>query len=158
VSTIAGSTKLNLDDLLAPLASQSTNLLGLKKSAKVLASTSGAKTLSAPLPLRTQERIDREAAYEQTKEEVDKWTETMKRIKEAEHLSFPLQAQPTGRVSNLELAAKFKVCLNLFFISRYRLIACDELSLLQSSKALSINFSNPRNYETKTFSKPNSSR
>ncbi|KIM82209.1 hypothetical protein PILCRDRAFT_820590 [Piloderma croceum F 1598] len=102
------STKLKLDDLLAPLASQSTNLLGLKKSAKVLASTSGAKTLSAPLPQRTQERVDREAAYEQTKEEVDKWTETMKRIKEAEHLSFPLQAQPTGRVSNLELAAKFK--------------------------------------------------
>jgi U3 small nucleolar RNA-associated protein 14 len=113
VFTIAGSTKLNLNDLLAPLASQSTNLLGLKKSAKVLASTSGAKTLSAPLPQRTQERVDREAAYEQTKEEVDKWTETMKRIKEAEHLSFPLQAQPTGRVSNLELAAKFKVCLNL---------------------------------------------
>ena len=108
---MAGSTKLNLDDLLAPLASQSSNLLGLKKSAKVLASTSGTKTLSAPLPQRTQERVDREAAYEQTKEEVDKWTETMKRIKEAEHLSFPLQAQPTGRVSNLELAAKFKVCL-----------------------------------------------
>jgi U3 small nucleolar RNA-associated protein 14 len=78
----------------------------------VLASTSGAKTLAAPLHQRTQERVDREAAYEQTKEEVDKWKGTMKRIKEAEHLSFPLQAQPAGRVSNLELAAKFKVGLN----------------------------------------------
>lgn len=67
--------------------------------------------LSAPLPQRTQEKVDREAAYEQTKEEVDKWTGTMKRIKEAEHLNFPLQAQSAGRVSNLELAAKFKVTI-----------------------------------------------
>lgn len=67
------------------------------------------KTLSAPLPQRAQERLDREAAYEQTKEEIDKWGATMKRIKEAEHLSFPLQAESFGKASNLELAAKFKV-------------------------------------------------
>jgi U3 small nucleolar RNA-associated protein 14 len=82
-------------------------------------STSGPKTLSAPLPQRTQERVDREAAYEQTKQEVDKWKGTMKRIKEADHLSFPLQAQVAGRVSNLELAAKFKVGINsTYFVSR----------------------------------------
>ena len=74
--------KLNLNDLLAPLASQSANVLSLKASTKPLASSSKTKTLSAPLPQRTQERIDREAAYEQTKEEVDKWSATMKRIKE----------------------------------------------------------------------------
>lgn len=75
---------MNLDDLLAPLASQSSTLLSLKKSAMLLApsSSSKAKTLSAPLPQRTQERLDREAAYEQTKEEVDKWSGTMKRIRE----------------------------------------------------------------------------
>ena len=80
---ILGS-KLNLDDLLAPLSSQSTTLLSLKKSTKILAPSSKSKTqtLSAPLPQRTQERLDREAAYEQTKEEVDKWTGTMKRIRE----------------------------------------------------------------------------
>ncbi|RPD64660.1 Utp14-domain-containing protein [Lentinus tigrinus ALCF2SS1-7] len=101
--------KLNLDDLLAPLEGQSSNLQSLKKSAKVLASTSGKiKTLSAPLPQRTAERLDREAAYEQTKGEVDKWKATMQRIQEAEHLSFPLQAEPKSRTSNLELAAKFK--------------------------------------------------
>ncbi|CAL1694682.1 unnamed protein product [Somion occarium] len=104
-----GATKLNLDDLLNPLASSSSNLLSLKKSAKILTSISAKnQTLSAPLPQRTQERLDREAAYQQTKEEVDKWSATMKKIKEAEHLSFPLQAQPAGRTSNLELAAKFK--------------------------------------------------
>ncbi|KAK0205350.1 Utp14-domain-containing protein [Desarmillaria ectypa] len=105
----AGST-LNLDDLLAPLASQPETLLSLKKSTKVLnpSSSSKIRTLSAPLPQRAQERLDREAAYEKTKEEVGKWSATMKRIQEAEHLSFPLQAKPDGRVSALELAAKFQ--------------------------------------------------
>ncbi|KAF8837629.1 Utp14-domain-containing protein [Paxillus ammoniavirescens] len=102
-----GSSTLDLDDLLAPLASSSA-LAALKKSTKPLTSSSSkTKTLSAPLPQRAQERLDREAAYEQTKEEVDKWSSTMKRIKEAEHLSFPLQSEKPGRVSNLELAAKF---------------------------------------------------
>lgn len=55
--------------------------------------------------------MNREAAYEKTKEEVDKWNETMKRIREAEHLSFPLQVQPDIKVSNLELVSKFKVCI-----------------------------------------------
>ncbi|KAH8094740.1 Utp14-domain-containing protein [Cristinia sonorae] len=109
-ATHTGATKLNLDDLLAPLASTSasSDLQSLKKSAKILTSTSKTKTLSAPLPTRTQERLDREAAYEQTKEEVDKWNATMKRIKEAEHLSFPLQAPTTEKTSSLQLAAKFK--------------------------------------------------
>ncbi|KAF8817622.1 small-subunit processome [Phlegmacium glaucopus] len=106
----SSGSKLNIDDLLAPLASQSSALQSLKSSAKVLASSSSskAKTLSAPLPQRIQERLDRQAAYENTKEEVDKWSETMKHIREAEHLSFPLQSQSAGRVSNLELTAKFK--------------------------------------------------
>jgi U3 small nucleolar RNA-associated protein 14 len=78
----AGSQKLNLEDLLAPLASRpSEELLALKKSTKVL-SASKAGTLAAPLPTRAQERLDRAAAYEQTKEEIDKWSATMKRIKE----------------------------------------------------------------------------
>ncbi|KAK0194413.1 Utp14-domain-containing protein [Armillaria mellea] len=108
--THGAGSKLNLDDLLAPLASQPDTLLSLKKSTKVLnpSSSSKIRTLSAPLPQRAQERLDREAAYEKTKEEVDKWSATMKRIQEAEHLSFPLQAKPEGRVSALELAAKFK--------------------------------------------------
>jgi Utp14 protein len=78
-----GSARLRLDDLLAPLTSQTSSLLSLKKSAKALTSIrSGGTTLSAPLPQRTQERLDREAAYEQTKEEVAKWKDPMKRIKE----------------------------------------------------------------------------
>ncbi|KAL0952160.1 hypothetical protein HGRIS_008776 [Hohenbuehelia grisea] len=112
--------KLSIDDLLAPLSQPSSSsasaLLALQKSAKVLrppenpkdAKSKKARTLSAPLPHRAQERLDREAAYEQTKEEIHKWNETMKRIRDADHLSFPLQPPEKLKTSNLELAARFK--------------------------------------------------
>ncbi|KAF9650064.1 Utp14-domain-containing protein [Thelephora ganbajun] len=103
----SGQSKLNFEDLLAPLAGQSDNMDSLKKSTKVLTSSKN-KALSAPLPQRTQDRLDREAAYEQTKREVDQWQATMKQIKEAEHLSFPLQAPAKSITSNSELIAKFK--------------------------------------------------
>ncbi len=55
-----------------------------------------AGTLAAPLPTFVTERLAREAAYAATKAEGDKWGGVMKRIKEAEHLSFPLQATKGG--------------------------------------------------------------
>ena len=58
-------------------------MLSLKKSVKILdPSRARGAPLAAPLPQRTQEQLDREAAYELTKAEVDKWTDTMKQIKE----------------------------------------------------------------------------
>jgi U3 small nucleolar RNA-associated protein 14 len=83
--------QLRLEDLIAPLASHSSAVLSLKKSVKVLdASRTRGAPLSAPLPQRTQDRLDREAAYEQTKAEVDKWKETMKQIEEVVHISYHL--------------------------------------------------------------------
>ena len=78
--------QLRLDDLIAP---HSSAVLSLKKSVKVLdASRTRGAPLSAPLPQRTQDRLDREAAYEQTKTEVDKWNETMKQIEEVVFIPF----------------------------------------------------------------------
>jgi U3 small nucleolar RNA-associated protein 14 len=75
--------QLQLDDLIAPLASHSSAVLSLKKSVKILdASRTRGAPLSAPLPQRTQDRLDREAAYDQTKTEVDKWKDTMQQIKQ----------------------------------------------------------------------------
>ncbi|KAF8216392.1 Utp14 protein-domain-containing protein [Mycena galopus ATCC 62051] len=125
VGSSTGAQKLSLADLLAPLSAaapaalravEKTLATGPAEERPKTKSTGkkvkavGGGALAAPLPLRTQARVDREAAYEATKEEVDKWAPSMKRIREAEHLSFPLQApkQQMGRVSNAELAAKFK--------------------------------------------------
>ena len=95
LTSTEGPSKLSLDDLLKPLASKQDALASLKKAVKPLADPSNPKNqpLPAPLPTRTQERLEREAAYEQTKQEVDKWTDTMKRIQEVNFRSYA----PIGR-------------------------------------------------------------
>ncbi|KAL7343358.1 Utp14 protein-domain-containing protein [Rhodotorula toruloides] len=98
VGTSGGADgKVNLDDLLSSFSdSKNPRLASLRKSLKPLASSSASSSskvtttnshlkaagpLSAPLPGRLQDKIDREAAYEQTKEETDKWNETVRRMK-----------------------------------------------------------------------------
>lgn len=57
-----------------------------------------------------QDRLNREAAYEKTKEEGQKWSGVMRRVREAEHLSFPLQAGEArgGVKSGGEMVSAFK--------------------------------------------------
>ena len=78
--------KLRLEDMLAPLLTSGTgtsSLIALKKSTKALAAAGKTSLpLPAPLPTRVQDRLDREAAYEQTKAEAQKWDPTMKRIRQ----------------------------------------------------------------------------
>ncbi|ODV72454.1 Utp14p [Cyberlindnera jadinii NRRL Y-1542] len=51
--------------------------------------TSG-KSLDVPLPKRIQQRHERKAAYQISKDEVNKWKDTVKQNRNAEVLSFPL--------------------------------------------------------------------
>ena len=71
-----------------------------RKSLKLLAnndSTSSGKRggipkkLDVPIPKRQQDRLDRAAAYEKSKETLNRWIETVKHNRRAEHLSFPLK-------------------------------------------------------------------
>lgn len=73
---------------------------GLKKSLKLLADNDPKPTsklggipkkLDVPLPKRQQDRLDRVAAYEQSKETLNRWVDTVKHNRRAEHLSFPLK-------------------------------------------------------------------
>lgn len=54
------------------------------------------KHVAVPLPKRIQIRNDRRAAYEITKEEVNKWRETVRTLQEADHLEFPLAPPATA--------------------------------------------------------------
>ena len=47
--------------------------------------------LEVPLAKRQQDRLDRAAAYDKSKETLNRWIETVKSNRRAEHLSFPLQ-------------------------------------------------------------------
>ncbi|KAI1625885.1 Utp14 protein-domain-containing protein [Exophiala viscosa] len=46
--------------------------------------------LAPPLAKRQQDRLDREAAYDETKKELEKWVDTVKHNRRAEHIAFPL--------------------------------------------------------------------
>lgn len=87
------SKKLTILDLMSTVADPA-----LKKSLKLLAGDekpSATKKgvpgkLSAPLAKRMQDRIDRTAAYGETKETLKRWVDTVKHNREADHLHFPL--------------------------------------------------------------------
>ncbi|KAL8822457.1 MAG: hypothetical protein Q9191_006810, partial [Dirinaria sp. TL-2023a] len=87
--------KLTLADLQATVTDPT-----LRKSLKLLAddkSNSSTKRkgvpgkLQAPLPKRQQDRLDRAAAYEKSKETLNRWIDTVKHNRRAEHLHFPLK-------------------------------------------------------------------
>lgn len=66
------------------------------------------KPVAVPLPKRIQQRHDRKAAYEITKEEVSKWQDTVKALNDADHLQFPL-APPATQEEQEEIDAEAEV-------------------------------------------------
>ncbi|KAL7960070.1 Utp14 domain-containing protein [Trichoderma compactum] len=78
---------LGLSGINDPFMKQSVKLL--KKESKETR-PGASKKLDVPLSRREQGRIDRAAAYEKTNETLDRWTETVKQNRRAEHLIFPL--------------------------------------------------------------------
>ncbi|RMY06121.1 hypothetical protein D0868_06033 [Hortaea werneckii] len=80
---------LSVDDLLADLdpSAQKQYAAALKTKKK----SQAPKTLSAPLPKRQQDKINREVASQKAKEQLDRWRDTVINNRRAEFLSFPLQ-------------------------------------------------------------------
>ncbi|KAK5956418.1 hypothetical protein OHC33_002995 [Knufia fluminis] len=58
--------------------------------------------LAAPLAKRQQARLDRVAAYDQSKQTLDRWVDTVKQNRRAEHVSFPLVDQTKASASNVK--------------------------------------------------------
>lgn len=62
------------------------------------------KKLEVPLARRQQDKVLRSAAYDKTNETLDRWTETVKLNRRAEHLVFPLpQNLPGAGLDNSEI-------------------------------------------------------
>ncbi|KFY49211.1 hypothetical protein V496_10188 [Pseudogymnoascus sp. VKM F-4515 (FW-2607)] len=91
---VTSKDKLTLEDLGLPSIQDKF----VKRSLKLLAAeakSEGAKNgvsgkLAVPLARREQEVLNRSAAYDKTKETLERWTETVKHNRRAEHLMFPL--------------------------------------------------------------------
>lgn len=91
---ITSKQKLTLADLQSSISDPN-----IRKSLKLLAedtkpsSKRGGipKKLEVPLAKRQQDRLDRAAAYAKSKETLNRWIDTVKHNRRAEHLSFPLK-------------------------------------------------------------------
>lgn len=82
-SASSGKKKLNLADMLSVVEDkEATEKASLIKGKP--------ETLAVPLPQRIQKRHERKAAYEISRDEVNKWKEVVQQNRQAEHLSFPL--------------------------------------------------------------------
>jgi len=74
-----------------------------KKSLKLLQDDKTSKRndisrkLDAPLPKRQQDKLDRAAASAKANETLERWTDTVKHNRRAEHLSFPLYQPEAGQ-------------------------------------------------------------
>lgn len=80
---------LGLTSVKDPLIKKSVKLM--KKEEKAQAAKKGSsKKLDVPLPRRQQDQLLRVAAYEKTNEVLDRWNETVKHNRRADHLVFPL--------------------------------------------------------------------
>ncbi|KAJ5893792.1 hypothetical protein N7495_005483 [Penicillium taxi] len=99
---LTSSRKLTVADLLPSITDSR-----LKSSLKHVDATPQGKQggipgkLDAPLPKRQQDKLDRTAAYEKSKETLDRWLDTVKHNRRADHLVFPLpdpDAQQTHRM------------------------------------------------------------
>lgn len=92
---LAPSQKLTVADLLGsvtePRLRDSLKMLHHSEQKGYKISTKGIPgKLEPPLPKRQQDRLDREAAYEKSKETLNRWIDTVKQNRRAEHISFPL--------------------------------------------------------------------
>lgn len=104
---LTSSRKLTVADLLPSITDSR-----LKNSLKHVdsATTQKAKSsgvpgkLDAPLAKRQQDRMDRGAAYEKSKETLDRWLETVKANRRADHLMFPLPDPDAQHTPKMDVA------------------------------------------------------
>lgn len=78
---------LGLSNIQDPLIKKSVKLMTKEAREK---RPGVAQKLAVPLSRREQGRLDRSAAFDKTKETLDRWQETVKQNRRAEHLVFPL--------------------------------------------------------------------
>lgn len=80
---------LGLSAVKDPLIKKALKLMKREETADA-SKKSASKKLDVPLPRRQQDQLLRAAAYEKTNETLDRWNETVKHNRRADHLMFPL--------------------------------------------------------------------
>ncbi|KAK3839730.1 MAG: Utp14 protein-domain-containing protein [Linnemannia gamsii] len=104
--------KLDMFDLVSSIQDEA-GFSSLKKNVQALESSAKkgqpVETLTAPLPKIVQDRLNRQAAYDESKKEVSKWLPIVQQNRQAEHLAFPMNAPAIHNASSASLASSFGV-------------------------------------------------
>ncbi|KAE8163469.1 Utp14 protein-domain-containing protein [Aspergillus tamarii] len=89
---LSSTRKLTVADLLPSITDSrlKSSLKHVNSDISIHKSSGVPGKLDAPLAKRQQDRLDRAAAYEKSKETLDRWLDTVKANRRAEHLVFPL--------------------------------------------------------------------
>ncbi|KAJ3296948.1 hypothetical protein HDU79_005308 [Rhizoclosmatium sp. JEL0117] len=115
----AGNAKLDFTDLMGTVGGDAA-FLNLRKQLTELAPGTenagkpglrAAGTEAAPLPTRIQDRIGREAAYEASKKEIEKWQGIIQKNRKADQLDFSTTTfgeSASAVVSSAALVSQFK--------------------------------------------------
>ncbi|RAL09823.1 UTP14 family protein [Aspergillus homomorphus CBS 101889] len=101
---LASTRKLTVADLLPSITDSrlKSSLKHVDSEASAPKKSSGIPgKLDAPLAKRQQDRLDRAAAYDKSKETLDRWLETVKANRRAEHLMFPLPDPDANQVHRM---------------------------------------------------------
>lgn len=88
-----GSSKLNLVDMMGVVDDE-------EAASRATLVRDSSSTLSVPLPQRIQQRHERKAAYEISKDEMDKWKDIVQQNRRAEHITFPNTGSALGSASS----------------------------------------------------------
>ncbi|TLS23909.1 hypothetical protein PpBr36_08140 [Pyricularia pennisetigena] len=108
VNRTSGKAKVNLSDLTSTATkepSMKKTLKQLHKDSKAADKPGSSQKLDVPLAKRQQDRLLRITAAEQAHKTLDRWQDTVKNNRRAEHLVFPLpDTQHDAGLSKTELA------------------------------------------------------
>ncbi|XP_001634080.2 U3 small nucleolar RNA-associated protein 14 homolog A [Nematostella vectensis] len=97
--------KVDVSDLVGLLPKSST-YGRLKK--KLASMEKSASPMDLPLQKPQAEKIQRTVAYDETKTDITKWQPIVKKNREAEHLTFPLNPYKPAEITTKTLAVTFK--------------------------------------------------
>lgn len=104
---LTSSQKLTVADLLPSITDSrlKNSLKNVDSAVTQRGKSSGVPgKLDAPLAKRQQDRLDRGAAYEKSKETLNRWLETVKANRRAEHLMFPLPDPDAQHTHKMDVA------------------------------------------------------
>lgn len=103
--------KIMLDDLVGVMA-QESNLGNLKKQLSALDNDATTATVGAPLAIRSQDRLNRIVAYDESKKLISKWIPIVKKNREADQLVFPLNEEAPSNITASSIVSHFQVFNN----------------------------------------------